>query len=121
MSMNTNNSGGDYIIGTSTVGSADNVVLYTSVDVSKYNYHVFDNTSGETIDIYVSVDGTNFSTLAAAVELINDVTTGGGLKHIDLATTETGILRGKFAKVRVVQKGAGVPAAGEIKIAHGCE
>ena len=110
-----------YVSAVSVAGTADNDVLYTSADVSAYNYHVFDNRSGETIDIWVSVDGTNFSQTAAAVDLINDVTTGGGLRHIDIATTETGILRGKFKNVRVIQKGAGAPAAGEILIGHGVE
>ena len=122
MAMNTNNSGGDLVIlGASAAGAADNAVLYTSPDVSKFNYHIFDNTSGETVDIWVSVDGTNYAATAASVELIDDVTTGGGIKVIEIATTKTGILRGKFRNVRVIQKGAGEPAAGEVIVAHGVE
>ena len=122
MAMNTNNAGGDLVIlGTSVAGSADNAVLYTSPDVSKFNYHIIDNRSGETVDIWVSVDGTNYAQTAASVRLIDDVTTGDGVNVIDIATTKTGILRGKFRNVRVIQKGAGSPAAGEIVIAHGCE
>jgi hypothetical protein len=122
MAMNTNNAGGDLVIlGTSVAGAADNAVLYTSPDVSKFNYHIIDNRSGETVDIWVSVDGTNYAQTAASVRLIDDVTTGDGVNVIDIATTKTGILRGKFRNVRVIQKGAGSPAAGEIVIAHGCE
>jgi len=102
-------------------GAADNSVIYTSGDVSMYDYHIIENTSGETMDIFVSVDGTNFTTAAAAVELIDDVTTGGGVKSITIPTTKTAILRGKYKKIRVDQNGAGVPAAGEVRGAHGVE
>lgn len=104
---------------TGGAGAADNTVIYTSPDVSAYNYHIIENTSGETMDIFVSVDGTNFTTAAAAVELIDDVTTGGGVKSITIPTTKTAILKGKFSKIRVDQNGAGVPAAGEVRGAHG--
>ena len=122
MGMNVNNMGGDLVIlGTSTAGAADNAVLYTSPDVSKFNYHIIDNRSGESVDVWVSIDGTNYSQTAASVRLIDDVTTGDGVNVIDIATTKTGILRGKFRNVRILQKGAGNPAAGEIVIAHGVE
>jgi hypothetical protein len=122
MGMNVNNMGGDLVIlGTSDAGAADNAVLYTSPDVSKFNYHIIDNRSGESVDVWVSIDGTNYSQTAASVRLIDDVTTGDGVNVIDIATTKTGILRGKFRNVRILQKGAGNPAAGEIVIAHGVE
>ena len=122
MGMNVNNMGGDLVIlGTSAAGAADNAVLYTSPDVSKFNYHIIDNRSGESVDVWVSIDGTNYSQTAASVRLIDDVTTGDGINVIDIATTKTGILRGKFRNVRIIQKGAGNPAAGEIVIAHGVE
>ena len=122
MGMNVNNMGGDLVIlGTSAAGAADNAVLYTSPDVSKFNYHIIDNRSGESVDVWVSIDGTNYSQTAASVRLIDDVTTGDGVNVIDIATTKTGILRGKFRNVRILQKGAGNPAAGEIVIAHGVE
>ena len=122
MGMNVNNTGGTLVIlGTSSAGAADNAVLYTSPDVSKYNYHIIENASDETVDVWVSVDGTNYAAVAASVLLINDVTTGGGINVIDLPTDTTGILRGMFKKVRVLQKGAGTPAAGEIRVAHGYE
>ena len=104
-------------------GTGDNDVLYTSADVSAYNYHIFHNTSGEVIDIVFSVDGSTFTpdTSPAAVELMDDVTTGGGIKVVDIPAGKTGVLRGKFKNIRVLQKGVGTPAAGEIIIAHGVE
>lgn len=108
-----------YLEWSGAAGTADNDVIYTSPDVSAYNYHIIENTSGETMDIFVSVDGTNFTTAAASVELIDDVTTGGGVKSITIPTVKTAILKGKFKKIRVDQNGAGTPAAGEVRGAHG--
>ena len=125
MGMNINSIGGDYEYNEYplTQLTADNSVVYTSKDIGKYNYHIVDNQSGEDVDIFVSVDGTNWSTTAAAVTLIDDVTTGGGLKHIEVATTETGIVRGKFRKIQVRMAGdtGNNIEIGEIKIAHGVE
>lgn len=106
------------IVLTTNVSTSDNTVLYTSNDVSMYNYHVIECTAG-TVDVFVSVDGTNFLSVAASVELINDVTTGGGIKSIDIATADgAGILRGKFRKIRVLQKGT---TASNIRGFHGVE
>jgi hypothetical protein len=119
---NANLSGGDYTNGgASAAGAADNAVLYTSLDVSKYNYHVIENESGATVDVFVSVDGTNYSTAAASVVLVDDVTTGGGIAVIDIADNKIGILRGKYRKVRVIQKGAGTAVAAGVRVAHAVE
>ena len=119
--MNVNIFGGDYEVHLSALGAGDNSVLYTSGDVSKKNYHIIENESGQACDIYVSVDGTNFSTAATSVRLIDEVITGGGIMTIDIPDNKIGILRGKFKKIRVLMKGAGTPAAGLVRIAHGCE
>ena len=119
MGQNVNKSGGDYSNGgASAAGAADNAVLYTSPDVSKYNYHIIENESGATVDVFVSVDGTNYSTAAASVVLVDDVTTGGGIAVIEIANDKIGILRGKFRKIRVIQKGAGTATAGGVRVAH---
>ena len=113
---------GEYInLANTAQVTADNGVVYESGDISVYNYHIIDNGSGEAIDVYVSVDGTNYATTAASLELINDVVTGGGLRNIDLATTETGILRGKFKKIKVLMKGDAADdiEIGEVRIGHG--
>jgi len=119
---NANLSGGDYTNGAaSAAGAADNAVLYTSLDVSKYNYHIIENESGATVDVFVSVDGTNYSTAAASVVLVDDVTTGGGIAVIDIADNKIGVLRGKFRKVRVIQKGAGTAVISGVRVAHAVE
>ena len=91
-----------------TAGAADNAILYTSADISMYNYHIIENTDTSVpLDIYVSIDGTNFNPTAATVELLDDVTTGGGIKVVSIPTLKIGVLKGKFAKIRCLQVGAG--------------
>lgn len=108
-----------YLDITGLAGAADNAVLYTSSDVSAYNYHIIENESGVAIDVFVSVDGTNFSTAPASVELIDDVTTGGGIRVISIADNKVGVLKGKFKKIRIDQAAAGSVAAGSVRGGHG--
>ena len=100
------------------VGTNDNDTIYESGDVSMYNYHVIENMSAGagSCDVFISLDGTNYTGSAAAVELIDDVTTGGGVKVITIPQNKTGILRGKFNKIKVLQDGA---TAADARIVHG--
>lgn len=85
----------------------DNTVIYTSADVTPYNYHIIENTSTtDPIDVYVSVDGTNYAALAASVTLHDDVTTGGGIKVVSIPAGKIGILTGKYKRIRVLKNGA---------------
>ena len=84
-------------------GTNDNDVIYTSPDVSSYNQHVIECTAG-TVDIQVSVDGTNFNTLQAAALLMD--ATAVTTYSLTIASTKIGILSGKFRKIRVLQNGA---------------
>ena len=103
---------------TTNASAVENTVLYTSNDISSYNYHVFECTAG-TVDFYVSVDGTNFSAVAASVEALNDVTTGGGIKIITLPTASgVAVLRGKFRKLRIIQDGTTIS---NVRGFHGVE
>jgi len=94
-----------YLPFTGVAGVNDNDVVYTSTDVSMYNVHIIEATAG-TVDIQVSVDGTNFNALQAAVLLHDDVTTGGGVKVLTMASGKIGILTGKYNAIRVLQNGA---------------
>lgn len=103
-------------------GAADNAVIYTSVDVSGYNYHTIENRSGNSVDVQVTTDGTfNASQPSAAVLLTDDVTTGGGVLVLAIPTNKTGVLRGKFKNIQVSQVGAGTITAGTVVGAHGVE
>lgn len=107
---------------TGAAGAADNDALYISGDVSAYSYHLIENRSGVAIDVHVTSDGTfNASQPAAAVLLTDDVTTGGGVKVVSIAANKSGILRGKFKKIRIDQAAAGSISAGAVVGFHGVE
>lgn len=109
-----------YLTWSGAVGAADNAVLYTSVDVSGYNYHAIENRSAVPVDVLITVDGTfNASQPSAAVLLTDDVTTGGGVLSITIPANKTGILNGKFMNIRVQQVGAGSITINTVVGAHG--
>ena len=99
------------------VGANDNDLIYESGDISMYNTHVIENMSAGAgaCDVHVSLDGTNYAGSAVSVELIDDVTTGGGIKVITIPQNKAGILIGKFNKIKVLQDGA---TAADARIAH---
>ena len=94
-----------YLEFTGTAGAADNAVIYTSPDVSAYNYHTIAVTGTNAADVEVSLDGTNWIG-PVAVRLHDDVTTGGGIDVVSIPTGDFGILKGKFKNIRVLQNGA---------------
>jgi len=87
-----------------TAGAADNAIIYTSGDVSGFNYHTISVTGTDPADIEVTADGTTWR--VAATLLVDDVTTGGGIKVITIPTGKMGILQGIFKQIRVRQDGA---------------
>jgi len=107
-----------YVVTDGTAGAADNNVIYTSGDISMYDHHVIENISGAAaaVDVQVSLDGTNYNATAVAVQLLDDVTTGGGVKSLTIAQNKVGVIRGKFKGLRVLQNGAG---AANARVAHG--
>ena len=92
-----------YLEWAGTAGSNDNDVIYTSGDVSMYNYHAITVSGTNSADVYVSVDGTTYDVMS--VQLTSDVTTGGGIRVITIPTGSTGYFTGKFKNVRVIQDG----------------
>jgi hypothetical protein len=93
-------------------GAADNAVIYLSPDVSAYNVHYVEATAG-TVDVDVSIDGTNFIAAAAGVSLI---TTTPATRVVEAASGVCLEIRGKFKAIRVNQKGA---TASNARGAHG--
>ena len=93
-----------YLEWSGTAGAADNAVIYTSGDVSMYNYHTITVSGTSPSDVYVSVDGTTYDLMA--VHLTDDVTTGGGVKVVTIPTGKTGFFHGKYKNVRVIEDGA---------------
>lgn len=100
-----------YLNATGTAGTNDNDVVYTSNDITTYNTHYVECTAG-TIDVDVSLDGTNYIAAVAGVSL---VTTTPATRAIDAASGVCLRIEGKFKKLRVNQKGA---TASNARIAH---
>ena len=101
-----------YLEWSGQAGTSDNDVVYTSPDVSGYNVHYVQATAG-TIDIDVTLDGTNWIAAVAAVSL---VTTTPATRVVEAASGVCLELRGKFRRIRVLQKGA---TASNARGAHG--
>ena len=93
-----------YLAWSGTAGAADNAVIYTSVDVSAYNFHTFTVSGTNSADVYVSHDGTTYDVIS--VRLTDDVTTGGGVNVITIPTGKSAFLFGKWKYIQVLQDGA---------------
>ena len=100
--------------GTATGAAAG--AFYTSADVSMYNAHIVDVSAltATSVDVYASVDGTNFS----GPLRLTDLKTGA--LFATSALTATGIykLDGKYKKIRLDQVGAN---AATVRYSHGWE
>jgi len=118
-SIATNNANAQnyYLTAIGTQGVSDNDIIYTSPDISAYSSHSIEGTVG-TVDIQVTLDGTNWNTTQAAVTLHDDVTTGGGIKVLTIAVGKIGLLKGKFKNIRILQSGA---VASNCRVFHGVE
>lgn len=91
-----------YLEFTGAAGGADNAVIYTSGDVSMYNTHYVQATAG-TVDVDVTLDGTNWIAAVAGRSL---VATASTTHVVDAASGVCLEIKGKFKKIRVLQKGA---------------
>lgn len=92
----------------------DNTVVYTSGDISSYNYHTITNTSAtDDVDVFVSDDGVNFNGSAAGVTL-HDST---GAMVVSIPAGKIGILEGKFFALKV-QKNGVTAETPSIRYAH---
>jgi len=93
----------DYPSFTGAAGTNDNDLVYTSPDVSVYNTHYIECTAG-TVDLEVTLDGTNWNTTPPAV-LLHDAT-AVGTYIATIASGKIGILKMKVKKFRIRQNGA---------------
>lgn len=91
-----------YLAWAGTVGDANDAVIYLSRDVSDYDAHIIEATAG-TVDIDVSIDGTNWIAGVAARSLkatdqtafVVSIASGGAIEVI-----------GHYKLIRVNQVGA---------------
>jgi len=91
-------------------GAAD-----TSGNVQDKNYHVIENASSVAIDVFGSVDGSNYPAAAIAVEIHDDVTS---TPSVTIPAGKIGIIRGKYKAIEIRQAAAGSIANGEIRGGH---
>jgi hypothetical protein len=87
---------------TGSIGTNDNDVVYTSGDISGFTKHYIEATAG-TIDVDVSVDGTNYIAAVAGVSL---TTTTPATRVVEAASGVCIVIEGVFKKMRINQKGA---------------
>lgn len=91
-----------YLSWTGTQGEADNAVVYLSGDVSDYDTCIIECMAG-TVDVDVSLDGTNWITTVAARSLkataqttfVTSIASGGAIE-----------IAGHYKLIRVLQAGA---------------
>jgi len=105
--------------GTMTIEYLGNVIRYTNSstanddiliqtdDVSRYDTFMLMSTAG-TVDVFVSLDGTNYAT--APLSLVDQGATTSDPVVVTAALRCYGF-RGKFRKIRIMQNGATNPTA----------
>lgn len=87
-------------------GVNDNDVLFTNTVQTSYDEHVIHSTAG-TVDVEVSVDGTNFTASGTNPMAMRDAHATASATYVTEVTVgKIGILTGKFHSIRVLQKGA---------------
>lgn len=92
------------------LGANDNDIIVQTGDVSAYNQFTLMYTSTGSLDVFPSLDGTNYATSPLTML---DLGSTAAVPSTVVATT--GVNRiygfsGTYAKLRVQQNGAGVPA-----------
>lgn len=97
--------GAEYFTGT---GTSDNDLLFTTGNVERHSMFTLMSTAG-TVDVEVSLDGTNFSTVALAME--DQGATANGTYAIVTVAARVYKWTGKYRVIRVRQAGAAATAA----------
>lgn len=102
-----------YLEWSGAAGSNDNDVIYTSPDVSGYNYHTVTVSGTDSADVYVSVDGVTYDLMSVSLtdDAYDGETTAEAVQHnaarvVTIPTGKTGYFEGKYKRVRVIQDGA---------------
>ena len=91
----------------SGTGANDNDVLFTTGDVSRYDACTLMSTAGA-VDVFVSLDGTNYASAALSLQDFGATTTDPVL--VTAANRVYGFVT-KVRKIRVLQNGASAASA----------
>lgn len=83
-------------------GTNDNDVLFTTGNVEKHSMFTLLSTTGA-VDVFVSLDGTNFSTAALALE--DAGATANGTYVVVTTALRVAKFTGKYRVIRVLQNG----------------
>ena len=102
------------LTGAGAASTSDDAVLYTSPEVYDFNYHAIHSNDTQDVDVDVTLDGTNW---ISSVPLVD--TAGAALATNEIPAGSVGIIRGKFAKIRVLNKGGTTSA--DCIVLHACE
>ena len=95
----------EYFTGT---GTNDNDVLFTTPNVERHSEFTLMSTTGA-VDVFVSLDGTNFSTAALAME--DQGATASTTYVLVTVAARVYKFRGKYRIIRVLQNGGTAAAA----------
>lgn len=86
-------------------GSADNDIIIQSGDISRFDTFMLMSSAGA-VDVFVSLDGTNYATNALSLQDMGATTTD---PVVVTAANRIFGFRGKFRKIRVLVNGATNP------------
>lgn len=86
-------------------GSADNDVIIQTGDITRFDTFMLMSSAG-TVDVYVSLDGTNYATAALSLQDMGATVTD---PVVVSAANRVYAFRGKFRKIRVLVAGATNP------------
>ncbi len=109
------------IVGKADVAASatDNVQIYISGDLTGYSEHSFENLSAtDPIDVYGSLDGTNFNATPVMVEIVSTAQTAGKITVNQIAVGEICRIIGKWKALKVLRKGT-TNEAQSIRYLHG--
>ena len=92
-----------YLTWAGTAGTNDDDVVYTSPDVSEFNFHMIEATAGA-LDVWGSMDGVNYSPVALAGNAVNNASSTARATSISAGNMVQ--IWGKWKHIRVDQTGA---------------
>lgn len=92
-------------------GTSDNEIVIQSDDIQQYDTFILQSTSGA-MDVFVSVDGTNYSTAALS---LSDLGATDTIPVLVTVANRTYGFRGKFKYIRVLQNGGSAVTAAVLR------
>lgn len=92
------------------LGNSDNDIIVQTGDISAYDEFKLTNVSTGSVDVFPSLDGTNYATAPLTLTDFGSTAAAPATVNATVAGRIYGFT-GTYAKIRVLQAGAGVPTA----------